>query len=102
MSNHIDMMKRQTRNHPALVYEDENLHSSFTDLNRLALEGNTGKVGAPLSKRRNGSGPTDGSTPGLFGNVSLTNFENSFRKHATPTNILLGLTIAGAVVYYYK
>ena len=51
------MMKRQTRNHPSLVWEGENLHNDFVDINRMALDDKYGKVGAPLSKRRNGSGP---------------------------------------------
>ena len=49
-------MKRQTRNHPSLVWEGENLHNDFVDINRMALDDKYGKVGAPLSKRRNGSG----------------------------------------------
>jgi len=97
------MMKRQTRNQPSLEWEADNLNNNFIDINRIALDGKYGKVAAPLSKRRNGPGPAGRDAPaGLFGNSSLTKFENSFRKHATPTNILLGLTIAGAVVYYYK
>jgi hypothetical protein len=97
MSNHIDMMKRQTRNHSGLEWEGENLQSQFTDINRLALDDNYGKVGAPLSKRRNGEGPADRTAqPGLFG------LEEKIKPYLTPTNIILGITIAGAIWYYKK
>lgn len=60
--------KKMPRHHEGLAWEAENLHNDFTDITRLALDDDFGgKVGAPLSKRRNGVGPTDGRTPGLFG-----------------------------------
>jgi hypothetical protein len=103
MSNHIDMMKRQTRNHPGLIWEGNNINSEFTDINRMALDDKYGKVGAPLSKRRNGTGPAGRNSPaGLFGNASLTKIENTIKNQLTPPNIILGVTIAGAVLYYYK
>lgn len=97
------MMKRQTRNHPGLVWEGNNIHSGFTDINRIALDDAYGKVGAPLSKRRNGSGPAGRNAPaGLFGNPSLTKLESTIKSQLTPPNIILGVTIAGAILYYYK
>ena len=97
------MMKRQTRNHPGLVWEDQNLNNNFVDINRVALDDAYGKVGAPLSKRRNGSGPAGRNAPaGLFGNPSLTKLENTIKSQLTPPNIILGVTIAGAILYYYK
>jgi hypothetical protein len=109
MSNHIDMMKRQTRNHTGLEWESNNLNSQFTDINRVALDDNYGKVGAPLSKRRNGEGPADRTAqPGLFGPIApqasftLNKLEDAINKHFNPTNIILGITIAGAIWYYKK
>jgi len=97
------MMKRQTRNHPGLVWEGNNVHSQFIDINRVALDDQYGKVGAPLSKRRNGTGPAGRDAPeGLFGNPSLTKLENTIKSQLTPPNIILGATIAGAILYYYK
>jgi hypothetical protein len=103
LSNYVDMMKRQTRNHPSLVWEGENLHNDFIDINRMALDDKYGKVAAPLSKRRNGSGPAGrDAPPGLFGNESLESLENKIKRQLTPTNIILGVTIASAILYYYK
>tara|TARA_B100001250_G_scaffold370798_1_gene355191 strand:+ start:422 stop:718 length:297 start_codon:yes stop_codon:yes gene_type:complete len=97
------MMKRQTRNHPGLVWEGENLHNNFTDINRIALDDKYGKVAAPLTKRKNGSGPAGRNAPaGLFGNPSLTKLENTIKSHLTPPNIILGVAIAGAILHYYK
>ncbi len=60
--------KHTQRNHPGLVWEDGNLHNCFTDINRMALDNKYGKVGAPLSKRRTGTGPAGrNAPPGLFG-----------------------------------
>ena len=102
------MMKRQTRNHPSLVWEGENLHNDFVDINRMALDDKYGKVGAPLSKRRNGSGPAGRDAPaGLFGNpighilFPFTGITDKI-KSLTPPNIILGVTIGGAILYYYK
>lgn len=60
---------KRPRYHPVIAWEQNNLTNDFVDINRVALDDRYGKVGAPLSKRRNGVGPTDGSTPGLFGSV---------------------------------
>ena len=62
-----DLGSKRPRYHPVIAWENQNLTNEFVDINRLALDSRYGKVGAPLSKRRNGSGPTDGRTPGLFG-----------------------------------
>ena len=58
---------KRPRYHPVIAWENQNLTNEFVDINRMALDSRYGKIGAPLSKRRNGSGPTDGRTPGLFG-----------------------------------
>ena len=58
---------KRPRYHPVIAWENQNLTNEFVDINRLALDDRYGKVGASLSKRRNGTGPTDGKTPGLFG-----------------------------------
>jgi len=109
LSNYVDMMKRQTRNHAGLVWEGENLHNDFVDINRMALDDKYGKVGAPLSKRRNGSGPAGRDAPaGLFGKpvghilFPFTGFTDKIKSQLTPPNIILGVTIAGAILYYYK
>ena len=103
------MMKRQTRNHPGLEWEGENLQSQFVDINRVALDDNYGKVAAPLTKRQNGTGPAGrDAPPGLFGPIApqasftLNKLEDAINKHFNPTNIILGITIAGAALYYYK
>ena len=59
--------KKQPRFHPGLEWEGRNLSNDFVDINRMALDDRYGKNAAPLSKRRNGIGYTDGKTPGLFG-----------------------------------
>lgn len=58
---------KRPRYHPVIAWEQQNLTNDFIDINRVALDNRYGKVGASLNKRRNGSGPTDGKTPGLFG-----------------------------------
>ena len=63
---HPHMMKRP-RSHKGLHWEGTTLSNEFIDVNRMALDDRYGKVGAPLSKRRNGVGFTDGKTIGLFG-----------------------------------
>jgi hypothetical protein len=64
-----DLESKRPRYHPVIAWEANNLQNDFIDINRMALDDRYGHNGAPLSKRRNGSGPTDGSTPGLFGMV---------------------------------
>ena len=58
---------KRPRYHPVIAWEQNNLTNDFVDISRVALDDRYGKVGAPLSKRRNGVGPTDGKTTGLFG-----------------------------------
>ena len=55
------------RYHPDLDWESKNLTNEFVDIIRMALDGKYGKNAAPLSKRRNGKGFTNGKPPGLFG-----------------------------------
>lgn len=60
--------QKRPRFHPGLEWEGRNLTNDFVDINRIALDDKfSGKNAAPLSKRRNGIGYTDGNTPGLFG-----------------------------------
>jgi len=59
--------QKQPRFHPDLEWESKTLTNEFIDINRMALDDRYGKNAAPLSKRRNGIGFTDGTTPGLFG-----------------------------------
>ena len=60
--------QKRPRFHPGLEWEGRNLTNDFVDVSRMALDDDfSGKNAAPLSKRRNGIGYTDGKTPGLFG-----------------------------------
>lgn len=60
--------RKVPRYHPDLEWERRTLSNDFIDINRMALDDSfSGKNAAPLSKRRNGIGYTDGKTPGLFG-----------------------------------
>lgn len=63
---HPHVMKKP-RNHEGLAWEEETLSNEFIDINRMALDDSYAKNAAPLSKRRNGIGFTDGNTNGLFG-----------------------------------
>lgn len=116
------MMKRRTRNHVGLQWEDQNLNNDFVDINRVALDDAYGKVGAPLSKRRNGNGPAGrDAQAGLFGVkrqdddfMTVTDPTQNPRYKAktlvqniaiammNPKNIILAVTIASAIVYYRK
>ena len=59
--------RKVPRYHPDLEWERRTLSNDFIDINRMALDDSfSGKNAAPLSKRRNGIGYTDGKTPGLF------------------------------------
>lgn len=69
---------KRPRYHPVIAWEQQNLTNDFIDINRVALDNRYGKVGASLNKRRNGSGPTDGSTPGLFGFVDYDSQTQAF------------------------
>ena len=61
--------KHTIRDHPDLVWSDSTLNIyGFEDINQMALDNRYGKVAAPLSKRRNGTGPAGrDAQPGLFG-----------------------------------
>lgn len=83
--------KKMPRHHEGLAWEAENLHNDFTDITRMALDDKYGKVGAPLSKRRNGLGPTDGKTPGLFGITGTS---------SSDVGKLTGLMAFGAVIFF--
>jgi hypothetical protein len=63
---HPHIMKKP-RNHEGLAWEEGTLSNEFIDINRMALDDSYAKHAAPLSKRRNGIGFTDGNTNGLFG-----------------------------------
>lgn len=61
--------KHTVRNRADLMWRDANMNVfGFEDINQMALDNRYGKVGAPLSKRRNGEGPAGrDAPPGLFG-----------------------------------
>ena len=74
---------KRPRYHPVIAWEQNNLTNDFVDISRVALDDRYGKVGASLYKRRNGVGPTDGSTPGLFGTETIADrylYNNSPRR----------------------
>lgn len=95
MSNYVDMMKRTTRSHPGLVWESENVHTAFTDINRVALDDRYGKVGASIYKRKGGEGPAGrDAPPGLFG--------SSWKEvYAENTAYRYGFLIGAGLVLYY-
>ena len=84
---------KQPRFHPDLEWERNNLTNEFIDINRLAMDDRYPKQSAPLSKRRNGIGFTDGKTPGLFGFGSTIEEAASDPKGAY---LLGGLVAVGA------
>ena len=61
--------KHTVRDSPDLMWQDANINVyGFEDINQIALDDRYGKVAAPLSKRRNGTGPAGrDAPPGLFG-----------------------------------
>ena len=73
---------KRPRYHPVIAWEQQNLTNDFIDINRVALDNRYGKVGASLNKRRNGSGPTDGKKPGLFGYVDYDTQTHAFYSGA--------------------
>ena len=73
-----DLGSKRPRYHPVIAWEAQNLTNDFVDISRVALDDRYGKVGASLYKRRTGSGPTDGSTPGLFGVVDYKSERSAF------------------------
>jgi len=58
---------KRPRYHAGIAWEEKTLTNEFIDITRMALDDRYGHNGAPLSKRRNGIGFTQGNTPGLFG-----------------------------------
>lgn len=80
---------KRPRYHPVIAWEANNLTNDFVDINRVALDNRYGKVGASLYKRRNGTGPTDGSTPGLFGTLVDDRLYKNSPKRAFFTGVLV-------------
>ena len=87
--------KKQPRFHPGLEWEGRNLSNDFVDINRMALDDRYGKNAAPLSKRRNGIGYTDGKTPGLFG-IGNTSTVQSMATDPRSAYFLGGMVAVGA------
>lgn len=87
--------KKQPRFHPGLEWEGRNLSNEFVDINRMALDDRYGKNAAPLSKRRNGIGYTDGKTPGLFG-IGNTSTIQSMASDPRSAYFLGGVVAVGA------
>jgi len=87
--------KKQPRFHPGLEWEGRNLSNEFVDINRMALDDRYGKNAAPLSKRRNGIGYTDGKTPGLFG-IGNTSTIQSIASDPRSAYFLGGVVAVGA------
>lgn len=73
-----DLGSKRPRYHPVIAWEANNLTNEFVDINRMALDDRYGKVGASIYKRRNGSGPTDGTEPGLFGMVNYQSQRSAY------------------------
>jgi len=61
--------KHTIRDRADLMWQDANINVyGFEDINQMALDNRYGKVAAPLSKRRNGTGPAGrDAPPGIFG-----------------------------------
>ena len=94
--NHLKSKK--PRYHPGLAWERNNLTNEFIEISRMALDDDYGHVGAPLSKRRRGIGPTDGKTPGLFGLSGLIDYES--KTTAFNSGIIVALGAYGLIDYY--
>ena len=83
------------RNHPDLEWERRTLSNDFIDINRMALDDSfSGKNAAPLSKRRNGIGYTDGKTPGLFGLGATADGKDNMNFVDPRMTFLLGSLVA--------
>ena len=83
------------RNHPDLEWERRTLSNDFIDINRMALDDSfSGKNAAPLSKRRNGIGYTDGKTPGLFGLGATADGKGNMNFVDPKMTFLLGSLVA--------
>jgi hypothetical protein len=85
--------KHTVRNRPDLMWRDSNINIyGFEDVNQMALDDRYGKVGAPLSKRRNGEGPAGrDAPPGLFGVAPAPELEEKL--------FLKGLLLLGSLYY---
>ena len=103
MSNYVDMMKCTTRSHPGLVWESENVHTAFTDINRVALDDRYGKVGASIYKRKGGEGPAGrDAPPGLFGSSwKEVYIKRGNGSSAENTAYRYGFLIGAGLVLYY-
>jgi len=89
---------KRPRYHPGLAWEANNLTNEFIDINRLSLDDDYGHVGAPLSKRRRGIGPTDGKTPGLFGIGGVIDYKT--KTTAFNSGVIAALGAYGLIDYY--
>ena len=90
--------KHTVRDRADLMWRDANINVyGFEDVNQMALDDRYGKVGAPLSKRRNGEGPAGrDAPPGLFGWNSLRTINRlTVREAIVPVGI--GLAILGTI-----
>ena len=88
--------QKRPRFHPGLEWEGRNLTNDFVDVSRMALDDDfSGKNAAPLSKRRNGIGYTDGKTPGLFG-IGNTSTIQSIASDPRSAYFLGGMVAVGA------
>ena len=84
-----NLASKRPRYHPVIAWENQNLTNDFVDISKMALDDRYGKVGASLYKRRNGVGPTDGSTPGLFGTIADDYLYKGSPKRAFFTGVLV-------------
>ena len=87
--------RKVPRYHPDLEWERRTLSNDFIDINRMALDDSfSGKNAAPLSKRRNGIGYTDGKTPGLFGLGATADGKDNMNFVDPRMTFLLGSLVA--------
>ena len=87
--------RKVPRYHPDLEWERRTLSNDFIDINRMALDDSfSGKNAAPLSKRRNGIGYTDGKTPGLFGLGATADGKGNMNFVDPKMTFLLGSLVA--------
>jgi len=93
-----NLAAKRPRYHPGLAWEANNLTNEFIDINRLSLDDDYGHVGAPLSKRRRGIGPTDGKTPGLFGIGGVIDYKT--KTTAFNSGVIAALGAYGLIDYY--
>ncbi len=84
--------RKQPRYHEGLDWEEKNLTNDFIDITRMALDDRYAKNAAPLSKRRNGVGPTQGYIPGLFGGHDIN--QEFVEDVAKETAFVVGVKMA--------